>query len=228
MSEQRDHLEELIDERTVELSVANEQLEFEVIQRRQQADALRRSEEEARTIVEIGRIISSTLDINEVFELCAEQVRRLILFDRMIIDRVDTAAATLVNLYESGGQISGWEPGKVRNYLNTPTEFVVNTRTGLVLGAESDDEIVKRFPNQAASIEAGLRWLLAVPMFSKNEVIGSLHFRSRRQDAYSERDLIVAERVANQMALAYSRIGAQGEELSPPRVTRFSTRCWST
>lgn len=155
---------------------------------------------ERAALAEIGRIIHSTLDIDEVFGRCAEQVRQLISFDRMIVNRVDTAAGTLVNLYESGGQISEWKPDEIRTYLNTPTEFIVQTRKGLLLGGETDDELVNRFPNQTASIAAGLRWLVAVPMFSKNEVIGSLHFRSRHQNAYSEQDLTMAEWVAAQIA----------------------------
>ena len=195
-------------QRLQETTVSRDALVKEVTERKNAEDALARQAQENAVVAEIGRIIGSTLDINEVYERCAEQARGLISFDRMIINRVDTAAGSFVNLYESGGQISGWETGAVRPYADTPTEFIVESRKGLILGGESDDELVKRFPSQAASLAAGLGSLVAVPMFSKNETLGSLHFRSRTQNAYSERDLIMAERVAGQIvgAIANSEL----------------------
>ena len=183
----------------------------DISSRKRADDEIKKLSIEQTAIAEIGRIISSTPNADEVFELCAEHVHQLISFDRMVVNKVDTAAATLVSLYESGGRISGWEPGKLRTYVDTPTEFVTRTRTGLILGSEPDDEIIKRFPNQAASIASGLRWLLVVPMFSENEVIGSLHLRSSEEHAYSERDLAVATRIANQMsgAIANSQFYTQ-------------------
>ena len=42
--------------------------------------------------------------------------------------------------------------------------------------------------------------MISVPLFSKDEVIGVLHLRSSRPNAYTERDLRLAERVSHQIA----------------------------
>ena len=42
--------------------------------------------------------------------------------------------------------------------------------------------------------------MLSVPLFSKDEVIGVLNFRSCKVNAYSERDLQLAEKIGNQIA----------------------------
>ena len=42
--------------------------------------------------------------------------------------------------------------------------------------------------------------MLSVPLISKDQVIGGLHFRSFKPDAYTELDLRLAERVGNQIS----------------------------
>jgi light-regulated signal transduction histidine kinase (bacteriophytochrome) len=56
--------------------------------RRNEDEACRLAEENA-IMAEIGRIISSSLNIEEVYERFAEEVRKVIPFDRIVIDQVD-------------------------------------------------------------------------------------------------------------------------------------------
>ena len=70
-------------------AIANAQLFNE---RKQAEKALRESEEQARhlarenaAMAEIGRIFSSTLDIEEIYERFAAEVRKLIPFDRIMV-----------------------------------------------------------------------------------------------------------------------------------------------
>ena len=60
---------------------------------------LRRSEKEARglstenqILSEIGRIISSSLDVNQVYKPFADKVHQLIPFDRIVVMTVDLSA----------------------------------------------------------------------------------------------------------------------------------------
>jgi diguanylate cyclase (GGDEF)-like protein len=64
----------------------------------------------------------------------------------------------------------------------------------------SVDEMDKQFPNHTASIKVGMRSLLCVPLISRDEVIASLHFRSKKPNAYTEQDLRLAERIGEQIA----------------------------
>lgn len=41
---------------------------------------------------------------------------------------------------------------------------------------------------------------MCVPLVSRDEVIGVLHFRSKTPNAYTERDLRLAERIGSQIA----------------------------
>ena len=56
---------------------------------REMADRERRLAEEHAVIAEVGRLIGSTLNIQEVFELVAAEVRRLISFDMIAASFID-------------------------------------------------------------------------------------------------------------------------------------------
>ncbi|MCX5823209.1 MAG: GAF domain-containing protein, partial [Deltaproteobacteria bacterium] len=66
--------------------------------------------------------------------------------------------------------------------------------------AESIDEIVSQIPTLASTFREGLRSLLCVPLISQDEVIGALHFRTKKPNAYTEQDLRLAERIGSQIA----------------------------
>jgi diguanylate cyclase (GGDEF)-like protein len=68
-------------------------------------------------------------------------------------------------------------------------------------------------------LQAGFRSFLAVPLFSRGEVIGVLHIRSKAAMAYAERDLRLAERIGEQIAgaianaLLFSEVKKAQEEI---------------
>lgn len=68
----------------------------------------RQVEEEHAALAEIGRIISSSLDIEQVYEQFAEKVARLITFDRVVIGIVDVERDTFIARYAAGTEIPSW------------------------------------------------------------------------------------------------------------------------
>jgi GAF domain-containing protein len=60
--------------------------------------------------------------------------------------------------------------------------------------------LVERYPTLRPNLNVGLRSSMMVPLISKDQVTGVLHFRSFKPSAYKERDLRLAERVGNQIA----------------------------
>jgi PAS domain S-box-containing protein len=66
----------------------------------------------------------------------------------------------------------------------------------------SEEVIIGSFPSASAvvSFRAGMRSIMAVPLVYRDEVIGILHFRSMKPNAYSEQDLRLAEKIGMQIA----------------------------
>ncbi len=93
----------------------------DVTQLRNAQEARKRSEEaalllaqETGVIAEIGRIISSSLDIEEVYERFAEEVHKLIPFDRILVNLVNRHDGTLLTAYTAGMEVAGRRKGACR------------------------------------------------------------------------------------------------------------------
>jgi diguanylate cyclase (GGDEF)-like protein/PAS domain S-box-containing protein len=155
---------------------------------------------ETAVIADIGRLIGSTLDIDEVYEGFAAEARKLIPFDRIAVNLFNIHENTLTIAYVSGADISNRKQGDSPPLAGTLTEAVIRGQTSLIIQPESIDEIVSRIPGLSPTFQAGLRSLLGVPLISRDEVIGVLHFRSKKPNAYTERDLRLAERIGAQIA----------------------------
>jgi len=177
------------------------------IERKRAEEALRSSEKEAKRlaeesaiVAEIGRTISSTLNIEEVYDRFTEGVRKLITFDRIAINLINFEENTFVVLYTAGVVVGGRQHGNVIPLAGSATEKVVGTRLPLFIQMENKDELARRYPGLLPSYYAGLRSMISIPLISKDQVIGTLYFQSNRPNAYTEMELRIAERVATQIA----------------------------
>lgn len=194
-------------------------------------EALRRSEEEAKRMAEenaimaeIGRIIGSTLNIEDVYERFAEEVRRLIHFDRLSINIVDVGNQTITIAYAAGLGIEGRSQGDAFPMKGSVNEEIVQTRSSILIQTEDEREIADRFPTLLTTFQAGFRSLLSVPLISKDQVIGALHFRMIKPRAYTESDLRLGERVGTQIAGAIYNAQLFTERLSLQEQLRHSQK----
>ena len=101
LKEYNERLVKKLEDKMLQLKEANRTLERDITERKRAEEALKKSEEEARQLVqentimaEIGLIISSTLNIEEVYERFAEEVHKLISFDRISINIVNPEGGT--------------------------------------------------------------------------------------------------------------------------------------
>jgi PAS domain S-box-containing protein len=186
-------------------------------------EALRRSEREAKRLAEenavmaeIGRIISSTFSIEEVYKLFTEEVKKLLSFDRIAITMMEPEKKSFANPYVEGIAAPARGPGEVYPIGGTFTEAVIRAEKGLIISFEDEEELTAKFPGLLSTFRVGLRSFLSVPLISRQKVVGALHLQSKKYEAYSEEDLRLAEGVATQIAgaianaqLFYARIKSE-------------------
>ena len=184
----------------------------------------KRAEGELQRLAEIGQIISSSLDIKMVYERFAEEVRKVIPFDRISITSVDIQDGTLTHPYVSGVVIPGWGPGEVQPLPGSATEMIMQRRSGLLIGEGNAEEMIDRFPGLGIGFSGELRSMVEVPLISNNEANGTLQFRSSSPNAYSERDLALAERVGAQIAGAIANAKLYAERDRAEEALRESER----
>jgi len=179
----------------------------DITKRKQVEDALRKSEKEAKSLLqetgimaEIGRIISSTLHTNEVYERFVAEVRKLVPFDRISINEVNVSEGTGLMVYAAGLEIPTRKAGDFYPLAGSAGGELLRTRSGFLVQGESMQEFAIQHPAYLPCYQAGIRSLVAAPLILRDRIIGTLILDSLRPDAYSEKDLKLVERIANQIA----------------------------
>ena len=179
----------------------------DITEHKKAEEALEKSEEESKRLsqenaimAEIGRIISSTLNIEEVYEPFAEEVNKLIPFDRIVINIIDIEKSTVSNVYMAGKAIVGRKVGEIYPLKGSGSAEMIRTQSSQLIQAEDFSEYEDRFPMLLSTFQAGFRSIMDVPIFSKGQIMGGLLLRSLKPYAYTDKDVRLAERVGNQIA----------------------------
>jgi len=199
----------MIDQKLIEENATLKQrileLEQSEAERKKIEDTLRENEKRAKrfakendVIAEIGRIISSAPKIEDVYEHFAEKVRTVIPFDQLSISTVNTQDHTRTQRYMYGTLIRDDYLGKTYSLAGTTGGHAVSTKSSLLFGKDSREDILKKFP--LARFQFPSQSKMIVPLLSKGIVIALLTIQSAKIDAYSEKDLRLAERVCAQIA----------------------------
>lgn len=181
------------------------------IERKQAEEVIRRLADETSVLAEIGRIISSSLQIDEVYERFSEQVIKLIPCDRIGVKLIDADENTFTNAYVFGVDIPHRRQGDYHTLANTCEEEIVHTRKGRIIQGGAAESVAERDADPVFQHDSGLRSHAAVPLISNDQVIGILQLRSIEPDAFSDRDLEVLEQIGAQIAgaIASSQLYAQ-------------------
>jgi len=173
----------------------------EVEERLRESESLaRRLAEENKIIAEIGRIISSTLNLGEVFEHFVEEVRKVIPFHRILIGINSIQDNTMTVGYVSGMDIGGRRPGDTISLPRAAGDYLLRKRPSKIIRLENEKGYFDRFPVVVANFEAGIRSVLSIPLIQKDTPIGNLYIESIDPDAYTEGHLNFAERIGIQIA----------------------------
>ena len=160
----------------------------------------RRWGEETSALAAIGRTVSASLDINDVYERLGEEIRKIIPFDRFTIGLVDHENGTTSPTWELGSGVPSRRTGDEIPLAGAFSGEVVRTRSPVLLEVETEAEVGRTFPLMMPSYRAGLRSFMAVPLIEHDAVIGVLRVGSNTLGIYSQRLLNLLERIGNQIA----------------------------
>ena len=169
-------------------------------------------------IAEIGRIITASLDIEEVYAVFAEQTHRLIGFDRVVISLLGRDSDDFTNAYVIGVPVSNRDQGDLIELKGTFTDEVVRQQRAILFLPESLRETRTMFPGLIPQYHGGLRSFISVPLVYKDATIGVLHFSSAMSNAYSDYEVAIADLIAAQIAGAIENSHLHAETLESDRV----------
>ena len=179
---------------------------LDISQRREAEAALSRLEEQQRlaaqdnaAIADIGRLVSSTLDLDDLFQQFAAELGKLVPFDRLNINFVDLENGVYRFKFISGLDWPNRNPGETFSLTGTHTDYIVTTGQTLI---QNDIDPQQPFSWDARYDRLGLRSNISVPLRSRGAVFGTLNLRSKQVAAYGEREKSLVERIGLQVAPA--------------------------
>lgn len=168
---------------------------------RRSKEAAHRLAGENEIIAEIGRIITSSLNIEEVYDQFAKVAIKLLPFDRIAVYLIHPDADTITVTYIWGIEIDGLRVGDTIPLKSSIMErILLHPRKGVLIHQDTDGRLANRYSFVKMAFRAGLRSLLSVPLIFRDQVIGALHLRSQNSLAYTVQDLRLAQRIAAQIA----------------------------
>lgn len=181
-----------------ELARTFDEMAVNVKDREEKERALTRENE---TIATIGRIISSTLDTDEVFERLVDEIRSLMPFDRISINMLDPRGPDMVTVaYSWGVQVPERLIGQTYPLQGSATEMALKANRAFIVQGDDEEELMARFPLLIPSFQVGLRSKLVVPLISRDQRVGCIFLHARAPNAYTEDHLRLAEKVGFQIA----------------------------
>jgi GAF domain-containing protein len=150
-------------------------------------------------LVEVTGLLNSTLKVEEQLELIMSAATELLDAETSSLFLVDDETGELT------AEVATGEPGKAVVKQRLPAGagiagWVVANGEALIVERPQDDP--RFYPEIDASTGFQTRNIVAVPMRTKERVIGAIEVINRRGEGLGESDLGVATALANQAAVA--------------------------
>src|SRR2546421_1629519 len=149
-------------------------------------------------LYELARDLSSTLDLDVVLAKVMDRVITLMKAARGFIVLVDPVDGTL-SVQMSSGEA---DPEKARQFLGSRTVIEHVVRTGQAV-VSTDASLDDRFKGQQSVIMQNLRSIIAVPLVTKDKVIGAVYVDNPfRASIFEEKDKEFLQAISDLAAIA--------------------------
>jgi diguanylate cyclase (GGDEF)-like protein len=172
-------------------------------------EQLRKREQELALINRLSNIITSSLNIKDVYGAFIGELKQVVDVNWATIALIEGDELRFEVLSSEVG--STWQAGEKIPLKDTGTEWAANHRKALY---EPDLSKNARFNTGGDHVRWGIRSIVYLPLVVKNEAIGSLVIASREPNAYTPSQVNLLERLASQIAVSVenSRLYVRAEQ----------------
>jgi len=172
-------------------------------------EQLRKREQELSLINRLSNVITSSLNIKDVYGAFILELKQVVDVNWATITLIEGDELRFEALSTEVG--STWQAGEKIPLAGTGAEWVATHRKAIV---EPDLSKNSRFKTGEEHFRWGIRSIIYLPLVVKNEAIGSLIVASRQPDAYTPGQVRLLERLASQIAIPVenSRLYAKAEQ----------------
>jgi diguanylate cyclase (GGDEF)-like protein len=151
----------------------------------------------------IARIISSSLQIEEVFDSFAHEMEKLISFDRLSVAFLDESGSYLRIVASGSRTDSGWGMESIIPLVGTGPGWVVLNEKHFI---HPDTRDHQHFIEDQFLFEDGIRSYILLPLEARRRVVGTFGLGSHRPLAFSLKDLPLLSQLSKQISVAIENV----------------------
>jgi formate hydrogenlyase transcriptional activator len=182
---------------------------IDITERKQAEAALRKSEEQNRSLLQINNAIITNLTQQALLCSISEALHPVISFDRCAITLYQPERGSFRFLAVEGELLSEYfRTGQELSRNETCGSWVFDHQRPLV---RHDLEKEQQYPNERRLAAEGIQSMCVVPLALQGKCIGLLSVVSQQRDRYSDEDAVFLQEVANQVALAIQNMQSYQE-----------------
>ena len=172
-------------------------------------EQLRSREQELSLISRLAGVMTSSLNIQDVYDVFVTELGNIVDVDWALIALIEGNELSFPALSTQVG--SAWQTGERIPLKGTGTEWVATHKKDLF---EPDLTKKSRFVTGEEYIKRGIRSIVYLPLLAKGDPIGSLIIASRQPDAYNPEQIHLLKGLASQIAMPVenSRLYSKAEQ----------------
>jgi diguanylate cyclase (GGDEF)-like protein len=172
-------------------------------------EEVRQRQEELSVISHLAAIMTSSLDIREIYNSFVKELGKVVDVDLAIIALVEGEELNLLALSSEGS--SAWQTGDKLPLKGTATEWVVTHKAPLFEPNLTEES---RFWTGKHHLKQGIQSMVFLPLTVNDKAIGSLSLGSRHSNAYSQSQVQLLSQLASQIAtpIENARLYAEAEQ----------------
>jgi formate hydrogenlyase transcriptional activator len=182
---------------------------IDITERKEAEAALRKSEEQNRSLLQINNAIITNLTQQALLRSISEALHPVVSFDRCAITLYQPERDSFRFLAVEGDLHSDYfHTGQELGRNETCGSWVFDHQRPLV---RHDLEKEQEYDNERRLAAEGIRAMCVLPLTLQGKCIGLLSLVSRQLDRYSNEDAVFLQKVANQVALAIQNMQSYQE-----------------